>query len=274
MPAKQTGAELSSIRPRDKIDMNNDRRCGAFLKEETVEEIRLNKYLAEHGGLSRRQADRLIEEGGVLVDGVPADVGMRVTGKEEITLLNGAQLTERKPEMVIIALNKPRGVVSTTRSFKNETNVLSLVPYKDRLYPVGRLDKDSSVLIFLTNDGDFMKAVTDAAGKHEKEYEVHVDREIGDDQLKKLAGGLYLAELNKKTAPCRVVRTGQRSFRIVLTQGLNRQIRRMCLSLGLRVTALRRVRIMSVGLSGLKEGEWRVLTRKEQNALRREAGLS
>ena len=220
--------------------------------------------------MSRRAADRLIETGGVLVDGIAAVPGQKISGGEKIELKGGGSIQENAPKKRIIALNKPRGVVSTTKSFKNETNVVSLVPQEDRLYPVGRLDKESCGLIFLTNDGAFMKAVTDASMHHEKEYEVRVDKALGNDFVKKLSGGLYLKELGKKTAPCKVQKTGERSFRIVLTQGLNRQIRRMCESLGYQVTSLRRVRIMSVSLSGLKEGEWRELTKQEVDALYRE----
>ena len=239
-----------------------------------MEEIRLNKFIAERGQMSRRKADQLIEAGGVLVNGKTAETGMKVSDADEIVLLNGGVLKKTAPEKVIIALHKPRGVVSTTRSFPGETNVLTLVNYPERLYPVGRLDKDSSGLIFLTNDGDFARAVTNAAGQHEKEYEVRVDKEISPEMIEKLSAGMYLEELDKKTAPCKAVKTGPHTVTITLTQGLNRQIRRMVSALGAEVLTLKRVRIMSVRLGNLKEGSWRLLEKEEKEQLLKEAGVA
>lgn len=231
-----------------------------------MEPMRLNKYLSDRGVCSRREADRLADEGRISVNGQPAEKGQRVTDADEIRI-NGKPIDTAAKEKVIVALWKPVGVVSTTRGFKGEQKVTDLVDLPDRLYPVGRLDKDSEGLIFLTNDGAFAEEVTRASGRHEKEYEVVVNKEITTHFLERMEKGVFLEDLQKQTSACRVKRTGKKRFTIVLTQGLNRQIRRMCETLGYEVVSLRRVRIMNVTLEGLKAGEWRKLEGEEKKAL-------
>ena len=231
-----------------------------------MEEIRLNKYLSDRGVCSRREADRMMEEGRITVNGQRASVGAKVTDADEIRV-DGAAVDAKSPEKVIIAVHKPVGVVCTTREFPGEENILSLVDYGSRLYPVGRLDKDSEGLIFLTNDGNFAVEITKASGHHEKEYEVTVNHDLTDSFVKRMEKGVYLSELEKTTAACRVKKTGDRSFSIVLTQGLNRQIRRMCSSCGYEVKTLRRIRIMNVQLGKMKPGEWRFITGAERTEL-------
>ena len=231
-----------------------------------MEPMRLNKYLSDRGVCSRREADRLADEGRIFVNGRLAEKGQRVTDADEIRI-NGKTVGETKPEKVIIALWKPVGVVSTTRGFRDEKKVTDLVDYPDRLYPVGRLDKDSEGLIFLTNDGAFAEEVTRAAGRHEKEYEVTVNKDLTTHFLERMEKGVFLEELNKQTSACRVTKKGSKRFTIVLTQGLNRQIRRMCQTLGYDVLSLKRIRIMNVTLDGLKPGEWRKLEGEEKKLL-------
>ncbi len=231
-----------------------------------MEEIRLNKYLSDRGVCSRREADRLAEEGRILVNGKPASPGQKVTDRDEIRV-NGTAVDTKVPEKVIIALYKPVGVVCTTKDFPGEENVLSLVDYHGRLYPVGRLDKDSEGLLFLTNDGNFAAEITKASGHHEKEYEVIVNHDLTDSFVKRMEKGIYLSELQKTTAACKVKKTGDRKFTIVLTQGLNRQIRRMAESCGYEVQSLRRVRIMNVQLAKMKPGTWRFITGSERTEL-------
>ena len=230
-----------------------------------MEPVRLNKYLSEHGVASRREADRLIDEGKVTVNGKPAEKGARVTEFDTVAV-SGRTVEKAAPRKVVCALNKPRGVVSTTRAFKGETNVLDLVDPGARIYPVGRLDKDSEGLLFLTNDGDFMKELT-TAGRHEKEYEVTVNKDLTPHFLERMEKGVFLEELNRKTAEAKLVKTGKKRFRITLTQGLNRQIRRMCETLGYEVVSLKRIRIGNVLLGDLKSGEWREITAEEKQQL-------
>lgn len=230
-----------------------------------MEEIRLNKYLADHGIASRREADRLIENGLVTVNGVKAAPGQKVSDADRIEV-NGKTAPCKAPEKVVLALYKPRGVVSTTRRFKGETNVVDLVGYPERVYPVGRLDKDSEGLLLLTNDGTLMKEVT-TAGRHEKEYEVTVNKELTAHFLSRMEKGVFLAELDRSTMETKVVKTGKKSFRIILREGLNREIRRMCGTLGYTVVELKRIRIMNVTLDGLKSGEYRKITGKEKETL-------
>ena len=231
-----------------------------------METIRLNKFLSDRGVCSRREADRLTEEGKILVNGKAASLGQKVTEQDEI-LVNGKPVEGKTPEKVIIALNKPVGVVCTTKEFPGEQNVLSLVDFRGRLYPVGRLDKDSEGLLFLTNDGAFAAEITRASGRHEKEYEVSVNHDLTDSFVKRMEKGVYLSELQKTTAACKVKKTGDRKFSIVLTQGLNRQIRRMAESCGYEVQSLRRIRIMNVLLGKMKPGEWRFITGPERAEL-------
>ena len=234
-----------------------------------MEPVRLNKYLSERGIASRREADRLIEEGRVTVNGKTAEVGTRVTDFDTVAV-SGKTVEKKAPEKTVYALNKPRGVVTTTRTFKGEENVIKLMGLDEYVYPIGRLDKDSEGLLLLTNDGDLAKEIT-TAGRHEKEYEVTVEKELSPHFLERMEKGVFLRELNRQTGAAKVVKTGKRRFRIVLTEGLNREIRRMCETLGNRVVTLKRVRVMNIPLGDLKSGEFRKLTEAEYRALREEA---
>lgn len=235
-----------------------------------MEEIRLNKYLSEMGVCSRREADRLIEEGKVLVDGKQASVGMRIQGHETVVCGGrpvGDPRSGGRPKPVLLAVNKPKGVVCTTTDKDRAPNIVDMVKYPERIYPVGRLDKDSEGLIFLTNQGDLVNRIMRSANNHEKEYVVWVNKDVTREFAGKMEAGLWLEELNVTTKPCRVMVTGKQEFHIVLTQGLNRQIRRMCETLGYRVTGLRRIRIMNVHLGSLKAGTFRKVTAREYGTL-------
>lgn len=227
------------------------------------EPIRLNKYLSDAGICSRRQADRYLEEGKITVDGVKAVMGQKVTADQDIRLM-GKKIAKASEKKVVIAFHKPRGIVCTTQK-KEKDNIVDYINYPERIYPVGRLDKDSEGLIFLTNDGALMNEILCARNYHEKEYEVRVNKEITDNFLKKMSEGVEI--LDTKTRPCKVRKTGERSFRIILTQGLNRQIRRMCESQGYQVRRLRRIRIMNVTLGNLESGKYRELSEKEKKQL-------
>ena len=233
------------------------------------QEIRLNKYLSEAGVCSRRQADRYIEEGRVTVDGMTADMGQKVTADQEI-LVDGRPVRIRK-KRVVLAVNKPRGIVCTTTK-KEKDNIVDFVGYPERIYPMGRLDKDSEGLILMTNDGDLMNEVLRARNYHEKEYQVRVDRPVTPAFLKKMSEGVEIPDT--VTRPCKVEKTGEKQFKIILTQGLNRQIRRMCEALGYRVRHLRRVRIMNIELRDLPVGSWREVTGAELYHLEKAAGVT
>lgn len=229
------------------------------------EAIRLNKYLSDAGVCSRRQADRYVETGRITVDGVKAVMGQKVSPDQEIRL-NGKLIgkPKAKKDKVILAFYKPRGIVCTTQK-KDPDNIIDYINYPERIYPVGRLDKDSEGLILLTNDGDMMNKILCARNYHEKEYEVKVNKAITERFLKKMSSGVEILET--KTRPCRVEKMGEQSFRIILTQGLNRQIRRMCESQRYEVRQLKRVRIMNILLGDLKEGQYREITGKEKRIL-------
>lgn len=231
-----------------------------------MEPVRLNKYLSDRGICSRREADRLTDLGVILVNGKTAVMGQKVTDADRITV-EGRPVETAAPEKVIIAVNKPAGVVCTTRTFRGEQNIVALIDRPERLYPVGRLDKDSEGLIFLTNDGAFTAELTRASGHHEKEYEVTLDKEPTDEFIRRLEKGVYLKDLQKTTAPCKILRAGEKKLKIILIQGLNRQIRRMCQALGYEVRALKRVRIMNVLLGDLKPGAYREITGEEKRIL-------
>lgn len=235
-----------------------------FVKRSEKGEIRLNKYLSEAGVCSRREADRMIEAGKVTVDGRRAMSGMRVSEGQRI-LVDG-KAVEREKKMVLLAVNKPVGVVCTTDTRWGDVTVDQLLHYPKRIFYMGRLDKDSEGLLLMTNNGDILNKIMRAGNYHEKEYEVTVDKELTEDFLKRMAeGGIPI--LDQVTRPCRVKKLGKKRFRIILTQGLNRQIRRMCEYLGYRVVRLVRVRIMNIRLEKLRPGEYREVTAKEQERL-------
>ncbi len=224
--------------------------------------MRLNKYMSDAGVCSRRQADRLVEEGRIMVDGSPAVLGQQIMEGQKITL-DGKEIRPVRRK-VLLAFNKPRGIVCTTEK-REKDNIIDYLNYPERIYPVGRLDKDSEGLILLTNDGQLMDEILRARNFHEKEYEVRVDRPVTGDFLKKMSQGVEI--LDTVTRPCQVRQTGTCSFRIILTQGLNRQIRRMCEALGYRVRHLRRYRIMNIRLGDLETGKYRELTPEEYREL-------
>ena len=219
---------------------------------------RLNKYIADSGYCSRREADRLIQEGRVRLDGRVGVLGDRVLPGMAVAV-DGKPLTGES-EKVYLLLNKPRGIVCTADP-REPMNVVDYLGYPKRVFPVGRLDKDSEGLLLLTSDGEIVNRILRAAGGHEKEYEVQIDRLVTAEFVRQMSGGVPI--LDTVTLPCRVRRTGERSFNIVLVQGLNRQIRRMCETLGANVTHLRRVRIMNLRLGRLQPGQWRALTGEE-----------
>ena len=229
------------------------------------ESIRLNKYLSDAGVCSRRAADRAIEEGKVFVNGKVAEVGMRVSPSDEV-VFEGKSVSNASKEAVLIAYNKPAGIVCTAEK-REKNNIIDHINYPQRIYPIGRLDKDSTGLILLTNQGDLVNKIMRAVNAHEKEYIVTVDKEITADFIKKMSAGVYLDELEVTTRKCLVEKLGKNKFRIILTQGLNRQIRRMCIALGYRVRTLHRVRIMNINLADLKEDTYRDVTEAELKEL-------
>lgn len=235
------------------------------IKEEFLqksEPVRLNKYLSEAGVCSRREADRLIETGRVTVDGQRAQTGMRIVPGQVVKV--GNKVVSKQDEMIVLAVNKPRGIVCTEER-RERDSIVRFLNYPVRVTYIGRLDKDSHGLLLMTNNGDIINKMMRAANKHEKEYKVTVDKEITEDFLKKMASGVPI--LDTVTRPCTVKKIGKYTFSIILTQGLNRQIRRMCEALGYEVKDLLRVRVMNITLEGLKDGQYRKLTDQELNEL-------
>ncbi|MCO4204536.1 23S rRNA pseudouridine(2604) synthase RluF [Aeromonas taiwanensis] len=224
------------------------------------ESMRLNKYISESGICSRREADRFIEQGNVFINGKRAGVGDQVFAGD-LVKVNGQVIEPREADsLVFIALNKPVGIVSTTEAGEKD-NIVDFVNHSTRIFPIGRLDKDSQGLIFLTNHGDLVNKILRAGNDHEKEYLVTVDKPVTDDFIKGMAAGVPI--LGAVTKKCKVKKEAPFVFRITLVQGLNRQIRRMCEHFGFEVTKLERIRIMNVSLKGLPVGEWRDLTDDE-----------
>lgn len=225
---------------------------------------RLNKYISESGICSRREADRFIEQGNVYINGKRAAIGDQVLSGDTVRV-NGQEIEPRAEEaLIFIVLNKPVGIVSTTDSAERN-NIVRFVKHSERIFPIGRLDKDSQGLIFLTSNGDLVNKILRAGNDHEKEYVVTVDKPVTEALVAGLAGGVPI--LGTMTKKCKVVQESRFTFRMTLVQGLNRQIRRMCEHFGYEVTALDRVRIMNVSLKGLPVGEWRDLTEKELKTL-------
>lgn len=228
--------------------------------------MRINKYLSAQGVCSRREADRLLEAGRITVDGVTAMCGQQVDDNSVICI-DGSRISDEKPQDVLMAFNKPRGIVCTTTDNQGKNNIVDYIGYDKRIYPVGRLDKDSDGLILLTNNGEITDKILRSVNGHEKEYVVKVNKKITDTFLKNMADGVYLKELDVTTKPCSISRINNYTFRIILTQGLNRQIRRMCQESGYKVESLTRVRIMNIELGVLKTGEYRIIEGKEKTML-------
>lgn len=224
---------------------------------------RINKYIASSGLCSRREADRLIEEGRVTVNGVVAESGMQVSEADTV-LVDGKNIIPEEKE-IYIAFNKPLGVTCTTDS-RDPSNIIDYLDYPERIFPIGRLDKNSSGLILLTNDGSIVNTLLRAENNHEKEYQVTLDRPYNEKFIKEMESGVPV--LGQMTLPCKITKVSARVFKIILHQGLNRQIRRMCEYEGYKVVKLRRIRFMNIMLGTLATGQWRYLTAKEINELK------
>ena len=220
--------------------------------------MRLNKHISETGACSRREADKWIEAGRVTCNGVPAALGTQVAPGDEVRI--DGVLVGLKKKQIYLALNKPVGITCTTETHV-PGNIIDLVGHPERIFPIGRLDKDSEGLILLTNNGDIVNEILRSENNHEKEYIVTVERPITDLSLAMMADGVKI--MGEVTKPCKVVRIDRKTFRMILTQGLNRQIRRMCSALGYRAQRLQRVRIINIDLGALAVGEWRELTESE-----------
>ena len=225
--------------------------------------IRINKYLSEIGYCSRRQADKLIEQGRIMVNSKEAVMGYKVQ-KDDVIHVDGEKIKQKKRKRIFIALNKPKGVVCTTNAGVEENNIIDFIKFRERIFPIGRLDKTTTGLILLTNDGDTANKILKTAYNNEKEYLVRVNRPISEDVLKKMSEGVAI--VGKKTRKCKVEKLKSTEFKIILTQGLNRQIRRMCEYFDFRVVSLKRVRIMNIKLD-VKEGKYRLLNDKEISEL-------
>tara|TARA_B100001765_G_C19445999_1_gene312310 strand:+ start:304 stop:1014 length:711 start_codon:yes stop_codon:yes gene_type:complete len=225
--------------------------------------IRINKYLSEIGYCSRRQADKLIEQGRIIVNSKEAVMGYKVQ-KDDVIHVDGEKIKQKKSKRIFIALNKPKGVVCTTNAGVEENNIIDFIKFRERIFPIGRLDKTTTGLILLTNDGDTANKILKTAYNNEKEYLVRVNRPISEDVLKKMSEGVAI--VGKKTRKCKVEKLKSTEFKIILTQGLNRQIRRMCEYFDFRVVSLKRVRIMNIKLD-VKEGKYRLLNDKEISEL-------
>ena len=221
--------------------------------------IRLNKYLSQIGYCSRRNADKLIKEGKVNVNGKIAELGTKVISDDKI-VVEGVLIKKGQKDMVYIALNKPKGIVCTTDESIEKNNIISFINYHKRIFPIGRLDKNTEGLILLTNDGDIVNKILRSKNNHEKEYEVSVNKSLTNDFIQKMSSGIPI--LGTKTKKCSVKKIKKNKFKIILTQGLNRQIRRMCSYLDYKVTDLKRIRIMNITLS-TSPGKWRYLTQNE-----------
>ena len=227
------------------------------------EGTRINKYLSEIGYCSRREADKLIEQGRIMVNSKEAKMGYKVQ-KDDVIHIDGEKIKHKKTKRIFIALNKPKGVVCTTNAGVEENNIIDYINFRERVFPIGRLDKTTTGLILLTNDGDTANKILKTAYNNEKEYLVRVNRPISEEVLKKMSEGVKI--LGKKTKKCKVEKIKSTEFKIILTQGLNRQIRRMCEHFDFRVVSLQRVRIMNIKLD-VREGKYRLLNDKEISEL-------
>ncbi|MCL2890337.1 MAG: pseudouridine synthase [Methanomassiliicoccaceae archaeon] len=224
--------------------------------------VRINKFISDSGLCSRREADRILKEGRVTVDGVAADVGMHIRTGQEV-LADGKKLPE-SGGMILIAVNKPKGIVCTTDQ-GDKNNIVNFIGHRERIYPIGRLDKDSEGLILMTNNGDLVNRMMRSRYGHEKEYVVTVHKPVTKAFIDRMSAGVPI--LGTVTKKCDIERTGNKKFRIVLTQGMNRQIRRMCEHLNYEVTSLKRVRVLNIELGDMKEGEYRNVTEREKQEL-------
>ncbi|WP_339894371.1 23S rRNA pseudouridine(2604) synthase RluF [uncultured Algibacter sp.] len=222
---------------------------------------RINKFLSEVGFCSRREADKLIEAGRVTINGVIPEMGTKIA-PHDVVAVDGEEIKNTKTSFVYLAFNKPVGIVCTTDTGVEKDNIIDFINYPKRIFPIGRLDKPSEGLILLTDDGDIVNKILRASNNHEKEYMVTVDKPISQTFIERMSGGIPLAELNKTTKKCQVEKLGTFKFKIILTQGLNRQIRRMCDYLNYEVKSLKRVRIMNIKLN-TPVGEYRELTKEE-----------
>ncbi|MET0960799.1 MAG: 23S rRNA pseudouridine(2604) synthase RluF [Psychrobacillus psychrotolerans] len=224
--------------------------------------MRINKFLSEAGITSRRGADKWITDGRVVINGKTAELGSKVEAGDDVKV-DGKQIVVEQP-LVYLVLNKPVGITSTTETHI-KGNIVDFVNHPLRIFHIGRLDKDSDGLILLTNDGDIVNEILRAENSHDKEYIVTVNEKITDTFIEKMAAGVNI--LGTTTLPCKVKKIGPKTFNIILTQGLNRQIRRMCSALGFSVKRLQRIRIMNISIEGLPIGEWRELTPSEKTEL-------
>ncbi len=238
---------------------------GESVNEKKTEPMRINRFLSDAGVCSRRDADRLVAAGKVTVDGVPAEMGAKVSPGQRVCV-NGKPVRVEEEE-ILLAVNKPIGIVCTTAEF-DQNNIVDYLHYPKRIYPIGRLDKDSSGLILMTNQGELVNKILRGGNHHEKEYLVRVNRPVTPEFAAAMEAGVVLDD-GVRTLPCRVEKTGGYSFRIILTQGLNRQIRRMCAALGYRVSSLKRVRVMNIELGDLRVGAYRRVTPEEYRELKR-----
>lgn len=225
--------------------------------------IRINKYLSEIGFCSRREADKFIDQGRIKINNEIALMGQKVSGQEKIEV-NGKEVINENTKNIYIAFNKPSGIVCTTDTKRERDNIIEYINYPSRIFPIGRLDKRSEGLIFLTNDGDIVNKILRAKNKHEKEYHVEVNKPISDEFVKLMSNGVPI--LDTVTQKCYVKKQGKKKFKIILTQGLNRQIRRMCEYFGYDVVSLIRVRIMNINLD-IPVGEYRDFTADELNQI-------
>lgn len=224
--------------------------------------MRINKFISETGYCSRREADKLVAEGRVTINGLTAELGSQAELGDDVRI-NGRKIGKQSAH-VYIALNKPVGITCTTE-LHVRGNIVNYVNHSERIFPIGRLDKDSEGLILLTNDGDVVNPILRSEGKHEKEYVVTVDKAITPSFIKGMSEGVHI--LGSKTLPCKLKQVGPRTFHIILTEGKNRQIRRMCEAFGYEVIKLKRIRIMNILLSDLEKGKWRNLTEDEKMVL-------
>ena len=230
----------------------------------TQDKVRINKFLSQAGFCSRREADKFILDERVTINGIVAKMGEKIDPNDDISV-DGERISKKPNKKIYIILNKPKGIVCTTDSGVEKNNIIDYVNHPKRIFPIGRLDKTSEGLIFLTNDGDIVNKILRAKNKHEKEYHVTVDKPISHEFIQQMSKGVPI--LNTVTRPCEIKRIKDYEFKIILTQGLNRQIRRMCEYLGYRVKKLKRIRIMNIKLD-IPLGEWRYFNDQEFSELK------